>query len=171
MANSNKKILKIYAYGTFFYGFIGVQDNLASYINSDIKNRGEIILQKKIEKIRNQVEEFKKEVEEIESNRKDDNTISQGSLQQYKEKMDKKCRDIQEKIEESLNEAEMLEWKGIEGLKLYKEARNREIKINKNIQEVKNLQNAIDNAIEKENRKSKRENKNKDIKNDDKTKK
>ena len=44
MANSNKKILKIYAYGTFFYGFIGVQDNLASYINSDIKNRGEIIL-------------------------------------------------------------------------------------------------------------------------------
>ena len=171
MANSNKKILKIYAYGTFFYGFIGVQDNLASYINSDIKNRGEIILQKKIEKIRNQVEEFKKEVEEIESNRKDDNTISQGSLQQYKEKMDKKCRDIQEKIEESLNEAEMLEWKGIEGLKLYKEARNREIKINKNIQEIKNLQNAIDNAIEKENRKSKRENKNKDIKKDDKTKK
>lgn len=171
MANSNKKILKLYACGTFFYGFVGVQDNLASYINSDIKNRGEIILQKKIEKIRNQVEEFKKEVEEIESNRKDDNTISQGSLQQYKEKMDKKCRDIQEKIEESLNEAEMLEWKGIEGLKLYKEARNREIKINKNIQEVKNLQNAIDNAIEKENRKSKSENKNKDIKNDDKTKK
>ena len=156
MANSNKKILKIYAYGTFFYGFIGVQDNLASYINSDIKNRGEIILQKKIEKIRNQVEEFKKEVEEIESNRKDDNTISQGSLQQYKEKMDKKCRDIQEKIEESLNEAEMLEWKGMEGLKLYKEARNREIKINKNIQEIKNLQNAIDNAIEKETKKIKR---------------
>ena len=187
MANSNKKILKLYACGTFFYGFIGIQDNLASYINSDIKNRGEIILQKKIEKIRNQVEEFKKEVEEIESNRKDNNTINQGSLQQYKEKMDKKCRDIQEKIEESLNEAEMLEWKGIEGLKLYKEARNREIKINKNIQEVKNLQNAIDNAIEKEtkknkkeiknkaikkeNKKSKKENKNKNIKNNKKTKK
>ena len=187
MANNNKKILKLYVCGTFFYGFIGIQDNLASYINSDIKNRGEIILQKKIEKIRNQVEEFKKEVEEIENNRKDNNTINQGSLQQYREKMDKKCRDIQEKIEESLNEAEMLEWKGIEGLKLYKEARNREIKINKNIQEVKNLQNAIDNAIEKEtkknkkeiknkaikkeNKKSKKENKNKNIKNNKKTKK
>lgn len=171
MANSNKKILKLYACGTFFYGFIGIQNNLASYIDSDIKNRGEIILQKKIEKIRNKVEEFKKEVEEIENNRKDNNTINQESLQQYKEKMDKKCRDIQEKIEESLNEAEMLEWKGFEGLKLYKEASNREIKINKKIQEVKNLQNAINNAIEKENRKSKRENKNKDIKNDDKTKK
>ena len=187
MANSNKKILKLYACGTFFYGFIGVQDNLASYINSDIKNRGEIILQKKIEKIRNKVEEFKKEVEEIENNRKDNNTINQGSLQQYKEKIDKKCRDIKEKIEESLNEAEMLEWKGMEGLKLYKEARNREIKINKNIQEIKNLQNAIDNAIEKEakkskkeninkaiereNKKSKKENKNKDIKKNKKTKK
>ena len=81
----------------------------------------------------------------------------------------------------------MLEWKGFEGLKLYKEASNREIKINKNIQEVKNLQNAIDNAIEKEakknkkeninktiekeNRKSKKKNKNKDIKNNKKTKK
>lgn len=187
MANSNKKILKLYACGTFFYGFIGMQDNLASYINSDIKNRGEIILQKKIEKIRNKVEEFKKEVEEIENNRKDNNTINQGSLQQYKEKIDKKCRDIKEKIEESLNEAEMLEWKGMEGLKLYKEARNREIKINKNIQEIKNLQNAIDNAIEKEtkknkkeiknkaikkeNKKSKKENKNKDIKKNKKTKK
>ena len=187
MANSNKKILKLYACGTFFYGFIGIQDNLASYIDSDIKNRGEIILQKKIEKIRNKVEEFKKEVEEIENNRKDNNTINQGSLQQYKEKIDKKCRDIKEKIEESLNEAEMLEWKGMEGLKLYKEARNREIKINKNIQEIKNLQNAIDNAIEKEakkskkeninkaiereNKKSKKENKNKDIKKNKKTKK
>jgi len=171
MANSNKKILKLYACGTFFYGFIGMQDNLASYINSDIKNRGEIILQKKIEKIRNQVAEFKKEVEEIESNRKDNNTINQGSLQQYKEKMDKKCRDIQEKIKESLNEAEMLEWKGMEGLKLYKEARNREIKINKNIQEVKKLQNAIDNAIEKEAKKNKKGNINKDIKNNKKTKK
>lgn len=171
MANSNKKILKLYACGTFFYGFVGMQDNLASYINSDIKNRGEIILQKKIEKIRNQVAEFKKEVEEIESNRKDNNTINQGSIQQYKEKMDKKCRDIQEKIKESLNEAEMLEWKGMEGLKLYKEARNREIKINKNIQEVKKLQNAIDNAIEKEAKKNKKENINKDIKNNKKTKK
>ena len=171
MANSNKKILKLYACGTFFYGFVGMQDNLASYINSDIKNRGEIILQKKIEKIRNKVEEFKKEVEEIENNRKDNNTINQGSLQQYKEKIDKKCRDIQEKIEESLNEAEMLEWKGFEGLKLYKEARNREIKINKDIQEVKNLQNAIDNAIEKEEKKNKKENRNKAIKNNKKTKK
>lgn len=187
MANSNKKILKLYACGTFFYGFIGIQDNLASYIDSDIKNRGEIILQKKIEKIRNKVAEFKKEVEEIENNRKDNNTINQGSLHQYKEKIDKKCRDIQEKIEESLNEAEMLEWKGLEGLKIYKEASNREIKINKNIQEVKNLQNAINNAIEKEtkknkkeninkaiekeNKKSKKENKNKDIKNNKKTKK
>ena len=187
MANSNKKILKLYACGTFFYGFIGMQDNLASYIDSDIKNRGEIILQKKKEKIRNKVAEFKKEVEEIENNRKDNNTINQGALQQYKEKIDKKCRDIQEKIEESLNEAEMLEWKGFEGLKLYKEASNREIKINKKIQEVKNLQNAINNAIEKEakknkkeninkaiekeNKKSKKENKNKDIKNNKKTKK
>ena len=171
MANSNKKILKLYACGTFFYGFVGMQDNLASYINSDIKNRGEIILQKKIEKIRNQVEEFKKEVEELESNRKDNNTINQGSLQQYKEKMDKKCRDIQEKITESLNEAEMLEWKGMESLKLYKEARNREIKINKNIQEVKKLQNAIDNAIEKEAKKNKKGNINKDIKNNKKTQK
>ena len=168
MADSNKKILKLYACGTFFYGFIGIQDNLASYINSDIKNRGEIILQKKIEKIRNKVEEFKKEVEEIENNRKDNNTINQESLQQYKEKIDKKCRDIQEKIEESLNEAEMLEWKGIEGLKLYKEARNRELKIDKNIQEVKNLQNAIDNAIEKEAKKNKKENRNKDIKKENK---
>lgn len=168
MANSNKKTLKLYACGTFFYGFIGMQDNLANYINSDIKNRGEIILQKKIEKIRTQVEEFKKEVEEIESNRKDNNTINQGSLQQYKEKIDKKCRDIQEKIEESLNEAEMLEWKGIEGLKLYKEARNRELKINKNIQEVKNLQNALDNALDKEAKKNKKENINKDVKKENK---
>ena len=71
--------------------------------------------------------------------------------------------------------------------KVCKEARNRELKINKNIEEVKNLQNAIDNAIEKEakknkkeninktiekeNKKSKKKNKNKDIKNNKKTKK
>ena len=164
MVNSNKKILKIYACGTIFCSFIGTQNNLAEDINSNTKNRGELILQQKIEKIRNKVEEFKKEVEEIENNRKDNNTINQGSLQQYKEKKDKKCREIQEKIEESLNEAEMLEWKGFEGLELYKEAKNREIKINKNIQEVKNLQNAIDNAIEKEVKKNKKENKIKTIK-------
>ena len=187
MVNSNKKILKIYACGTIFCSFISTQKNLAEDINSNTKNRGELILQQKIEKIRNKVEEFKKEVEEIENNRKDNNTIEPGTLQQYKEKMDKKCKNIQEKIEESLNEAEMLEWKGLEGLKMYKEARNRELKINKNIEEVKNLQNAIDNAIEKEakknkkeninktiekeNRKSKKKNKNKDIKNNKKTKK
>lgn len=163
MVNINKKTLKLYAYGIFFYEFIGRQDNLASSLDSDIKNIGEIILQKKIEKIRNQVEKFKKEVEEIENKRKDNNTINQESLQQYKGKIDKKNRDIQEEIEESLNEAEMLEWKGLEGLKMYKEARNREIKINKKIQEVKNLQNAINKAIEKENKKSKKENKNKAI--------
>ena len=163
MVNINKKTLKLYAYGIFFYGFIGRQDNLASSLDSDIKNIGEIILQKKIEKIRNQVEKFKKEVEEIENKRKDNNTINQESLQQYKGKIDKKNRDIQEEIEESLNEAEMLEWKGLEGLKIYKEARNREIKINKKIQEVKNLQNAINKAIEKENKKLKKEKENKAI--------
>ena len=39
MVNINKKTLKFYVYGTFFYCFIGIQDNLANYINNDIKNK------------------------------------------------------------------------------------------------------------------------------------
>ena len=64
MVNSNKKILKIYACGTIFCSFIGTQNNLAEDINSNTKNRGELILQQKIEKIRNKVEEFKNIVNE-----------------------------------------------------------------------------------------------------------